>query len=177
MLYTLAFPRWHAAAEAQVEGWRRAWLPALCDVVPAHFTLVFGSAEADAEAYGAHVAAVAAQQPAVDFCCRCAMLDADHRSGEGLVTLVPDEGYAALTRLHAVLHRGPFAPLRRLDLPFVPHVTVGSAADRALALGWADALNARPLQLAGRIEALAVAQWQDGVLAVLARWPLCGTGG
>jgi hypothetical protein len=55
------------------------------------------------------------------------MLGADE-SGS-YVFLVPDEGSGALSLLHDRLYSGLLASLR-IDLPYVPHITIGRCSER-----------------------------------------------
>lgn len=141
-------------------------------IVEPHFTLIFACAAVGEADYLAHVRAVAAHAPAVDFSCRYAMLGADPRNTDGYVYLVPDAGHAALSRLHDHLHAGVLAPQRRLDLPFTPHVTIGRCRERAQARRLCDELNATPLQVDGRAEALVVGTVEGGRFVDLARFAL-----
>lgn len=141
-------------------------------VVEPHFTLVFACAAVAADDYLAHVGAVAAACASIAFSCRYAMLGADEQRADGYVFLVPDEGHGALSRLHDRLYTGPLAPHLRLDLPFTPHVTIGRCAERAHAKRLCDELNARPLRIDGRVEALAVGGVEGGRFVECTRFPL-----
>src|SRR5262245_22726723 len=46
------------------------------------------------------------------------------------VFLVPDEGNSALSLLHDQLYTGPLVSHLRLDLQYVPHITIGTLSDR-----------------------------------------------
>jgi 2'-5' RNA ligase len=138
-------------------------------VVEPHFTLAFACAALDEASYLAHVRAASAGAGPIAFSCRYAMLGADPGNADGYVYLVPDEGHAALSRLHDALHTGPLAPHLRLDLPFTPHVTIGRTRERAQAKRLCDELNAGALRIDGRVEALHVGTVADGRFATLGR--------
>jgi 2'-5' RNA ligase len=141
-------------------------------VVEPHFTLVFACAAVAEDDYLAHVGAVAAGNAPVAFSCRYAMLGADHTGADGYVFLVPDEGHAALSRLHDRLYTGPLAAKLRLDLPFTPHVTIGRCPERAQAKRLCDELNGAPLRLDGRVETLVVGSVEAGRFVERGRFPL-----
>lgn len=163
VLYTVAFPELPAEAAAFVARVRgEHGGPQRARIGP-HLTLLFGSALLAEPAYRAHVDGIAAEQPAIEFTCRCAMLGSDANGPQAYVFLVPDEGFAAITRLHDALYRGPLAPALRLDIPFIPHITVGAFDDRQAAKALCDRLNADGVQVAGRLGALTVgAMGPDG---------------
>jgi hypothetical protein len=47
----------------------------------------------------------------------------------GHVFLVPDEVFNQIAALHDDLYLGVFAPSRRADIPFIPHITIGANSD------------------------------------------------
>ena len=63
------------------------------------------------------------------------------------IFLVPDEGFGEILRLHDLLYARKFAHLLRLDIPFVPHITIGSNLSLATAKKLVDELNARKIDL------------------------------
>ncbi len=168
MLFTLAFPSFSGEGGQLVESFRRRHDLAQSDLVAAHVTLVFGSHVADEDAYLRHVEAVVSASPPIEFASRHAMLGTDEGSAAGLVYLAFDEGHSGLSLLHDRLHRGPLAELLRLDLPYVPHITVGRSSDRAEVKRWCDTWNDARIDLRGRVDRMAVCRLQDGRLAELA---------
>jgi hypothetical protein len=92
--------------------------------------------------------------------------------GVGAVFLVADEGNSTILALHDRLYAGPLAGELRLDLPYVPHITVGRFSSAAAAKACADRLNAGPVTIRGRIEAIAVVRAEGGRAEVVATFPL-----
>jgi 2'-5' RNA ligase len=154
-----------------IEDFRRTHDPQAA-LVPAHFTLVFGSADTDETACLRHVESVAQATSPIRFHCRCAMLGADERAERAFVYLVPDEGHAAIALLHDRLYGGPLAPSRRLQVPYTPHVTIGSCTDFRQAKAWCDALNAEGVDVAGTLSELTVGALRSGSFQVLHRFQL-----
>lgn len=99
--------------------------------IETHLTLVFATAWLAEQEFAAHIASVAARTPRIEFACKYAMLGADDEDDRAYVFLVPDEGYAAISILHDRLYTGPLAEHLRLDIPYVPHITVATLRDRA----------------------------------------------
>jgi 2'-5' RNA ligase len=172
-LFTLAYPSISEQDAARLDALRQAHDPRR-DVVAAHFTMVFGCSTVEEEAYLAHVTAVSQAAGPVKFSCRYAMLGADDEAERGYVFLVPDEGYSGLSRLHDELYRGVLAERLRLDIPFVPHITLGASADRAAAKRLCDELNATGLAIHGVVDALTVTTLQGHTMRDLKRIPLDG---
>ncbi len=172
MLYTLAYPTLTANDRDWIEAFRQRHDEPYRDVVAAHFTLVFGTNEIADNPYLAHVRAVAKACSPIDFTCRYAMLGADYETGRGYIFLVPDEGYAGISRLHDRLYCGLFAPMLRLDLPFTPHMTIGTLEDRPAAKALCDGLNADGVSIDGSLESLAVCALEQNRIVELDRFSL-----
>ena len=97
------------------------------------------------------------------------MLGVDDESDRGYVFLVPDEGYSRISLLHDQLYTGLLQPFLRLDLPFTPHMTIGTQPDHLAAKNLCDRLNADGLSIAGSIDALTVGALEQERIHDLAR--------
>ncbi|MFN3437563.1 MAG: 2'-5' RNA ligase family protein [Acidovorax sp.] len=173
-LYTVAYPECGAQDLLAVDAWRAAHDAAGHALVRPHFTLVFACNAVDESTYMAHVAAVAARTVPIAFHCRYAMLGADAHSPRAHACLVPDEGYAALSLLHDALYTGPLADQLRLDLPYTPHITVGTFESAPQARQWCVERNHVGVSIPGRVGALWVGQVTDGRFDHLGRFDLVG---
>jgi 2'-5' RNA ligase len=172
-LFTLAYPRLAKADRARLEAFRRLHDPN-ATVAEAHFTLVFGC-DVDEAAYLEHVGDTCGSVPTIDFRCRYAMLGADDEHERAYVFLVPDEGLSEIARLHDALYRGLLSERLRLDLPYIPHLTIGSSPDRAMAKRWCDELNREGLDVRGTLNALTVAAREPNTMRALASFALTVT--
>lgn len=63
------------------------------------------------------------------------------------IFLVPDEGFGQLVRLHDRLYAGKLASELRLDIPFIPHMTVGANLDLINAKTIAETLNSSKFEV------------------------------
>lgn len=153
-LAILARPAFDAAAE-------RAWIEDLRGrhrgaVYPGalgpHVTLVFPTDAADPTAATSHLATVAAETAPFDVVFRATLPWLDKYTAETFVYLVPDQGNGALILLHDRLYSGPFAEVLRVDLPYVPHVTLGRFGEGKVAKALVDDLNAQDLHIRARVE-------------------------
>ncbi len=170
-LLVLAYPELAPPDRAWIERIRAEHDPRHA-VVAAHFTIVFPITDLAPDALVDEVTRQAAACAPISFVLRSALPFKDV-TGEGAdVFLVPDEGFVALVRLHDRLYAGALAPRLRLDIPSLPHITVGRAADPRACKRLADALNARPFAIPGRIAALDVVMHDDQALHNIARLPL-----
>jgi GNAT superfamily N-acetyltransferase len=172
-LFTIACLDIPEAQRRFIDDFRRAHDHQAALVLP-HFTLVFGAADIDEPAYLRHVETIAQAAAPIRFHCRCATLGADERAERAFVYLVPDEGHAAIALLHDRLYGGPLAPSLRLQVPYTPHITIGSCADFRQAKAWCDALNGQGVDVAGMLSALTVGTLRGGSFQVLRQFDLMG---
>lgn len=128
----------------------------------AHVTLVFPTDATDPTSASSHLATVAADTVPFDLVFRAAMPWLDRYTGETFVYLVPDAGNAALIRLHDQLYSGPFAEVLRLDLPYVPHITLGRFGEAKVAKALVDDLNAQDIYIEARLDTVELFRLEEG---------------
>ncbi len=174
-LYTVAFPQLAPADRAWLEKLRSRHDPAASRTIAAHVTLVFAWQELAEARYRDHLARVAGGTAPISFCLRYAMLGPDAGGERAHVFLVPEEGFSAVSRLHDRLYAGPLAPALRLDLPFVPHVTVATTPDRQQAKRLCDSLNAEGLAITGSLDLLTLVAVDAGRAVPFYEVALTGT--
>lgn len=155
-LFTVGLPDLPAAQRAMVDAFRAQHDPRNGTRIAPHVTLVFGVSGVADDHCVRHVAAIAAASAPIDFVCRHAALGTDHADGSACVFLVPDEGHASLALLHDRLYTGLLEPFHRLDIPFTPHITIGSSLSHLAARDLCRRLNANGVRVAGRIGSLTV---------------------
>ena len=172
MLYTLAFPSLSASDTAFIESFRAKHQAKQSKVVAAHFTMVFGCETVPQAEYLQHVESVTQASNSIKFACRYAMLGADDEDDSAYVFLVPNEGFAELSLLHDRLYSGVLSAHLRLDIPFVPHITIGRLAERHVAKSLCDALNSRGVNIEGSIGALTVGVRENEKIRSLASFEL-----
>lgn len=127
-------------------------------VLAPHFTLVFPLYNVAEDDLLAHIQSHTAGRPKIRFVLRSSLLIKDDSSDMYYVMLVPDEGFSGIVRLHDTLYTGMLAPKLRLDLPFIPHVTIGGSLDVLVCKSVVDALNSENLEIQGEIANLHVVQ-------------------
>ena len=145
------------------------------EIVGPHFTLVFPVTSQEQDAFVTHVRNRAQGQAKFYFVLRCAVVVKDALSAHTHVCLVPDEGHSTMVKLHDRLYTGPLAAELRLDIPFIPHLTVGNAANAQACKRLADDLNARGVSIHGEIAALDVARYEGGRVESIGRIELADT--
>jgi len=144
------------------------------NVIAPHFTLVFPFEADAAETVLKHAAYVASQTKPSSFVLRSALAAKDPFTILSHVFLIPDEGFSVVVALHESLNSGGFAPIARLDIPFIPHVTVGAFENPEQADAVADELNTGGVAIAGTISALDVLELDGKAVREILRIALPG---
>ena len=163
-LYTVSYPDVAPEASSFMQEFRREHDLPYRDVVAAHFTMVFGCKTIELPDYTNHIADVASQSAPIRFSCRYAMLGTDDFDDTAYVFLVPDEGYSGISLLHDRLYTGLLNPSLRLDVPFIPHITIGTLKDRSAAKALCDELNRSGVRVEGSLRTLTIGALEDGKL-------------
>ena len=167
-LFTVSYPEISVASATLINAFREIHDARHRGMVEAHFTMVFGCAAIGLDEYTNHVAKVAASSKSITFSCKYAMLGADDEDDTAYVFLVPDQGYAEVSLLHDRLYTGPLRAYLRLDLPYIPHITIGTLRSRTEAKALCDELNRNGLCIEGCLTALAVGAIEGGKFINLA---------
>jgi 2'-5' RNA ligase len=151
----VAYPELAPADRAWIELLRERHDPNFRLVAP-HWTLIFPTAATEPAAIERHVTEVAAGFAPFAFDLRCALVVRDAFSALTHLFLVPDAGFSQLVRLHDGLYGGVLADQLRLDVPFIPHITIGAFDDAHACKAVADRLNQGSLAISGRVERLSI---------------------
>ncbi len=171
-LFALAYLDLGPGDRAFIDAYRQDHDQAYVDVVAPHFTLVFGCDEISQDTFCSHVREVAKPFAPIKFVCRYAMLGVDHASPTGHVFLVPDEGYAQISLLHDALYTGPLKQFHRLDIPFTPHIAIGTLPTLQEAKVRCDALNREELEMRGRVTVVTVGALIDNKIVDIEHVPM-----
>ena len=162
-LLVVAYPELELADDAWIQTLRRQHDPHYTLIAP-HFTIVFPFTSEKRASFIEHVSTHIAQVAALPFVIRCAVIVKDAFSPLTHVLLVPDEGYSALIKLHDTLYVGLLTPALRLDIPFIPHITIGAHTDANLCKRIADQINRQDLCIRGRINMIDIISHDRGTV-------------
>lgn len=164
MLLVLSYP--------QISRGDSSWLSAMParhsylqnSILPPHFTFVFPLSDVGQDELIKHVKKQLKGQGPIQFVMRSSLLVKDDSSANWYVVLVPDEGFSRIVKLHDRLYTGILRDRLRLDLPFIPHITIGYSEDVTACKQLVDQLNSEGFEVRGTIDALEIVSKQ-GVTA------------
>ena len=163
-LLVVSYPDMQQQSSDWITGIRGQYPGLHHSVLPPHFTFVFPTSGASESDLAAHVTGCAAGVRRIAFTLRSSLLVKDDSGDTYYVLLVPDEGFSGVVKLHDKLYTGPLADSLRLDIPFIPHITVGYSTDAPFCKGVVDALNASEFVIEGTIAALDIVR-KEGATA------------
>jgi 2'-5' RNA ligase len=170
-LLALSYPSITNQQRQWIQEIRQEYDP-LYDVVAPHFTLVFPTSMWDAHAFGAHLRRHAQGHSPIAFTLRCAIVVKDLLGEHTQTFLVPDQGFSEIVKLHDALYAGDLARELRLDIPFIPHITVASALDPTVCKRVADAINQQNIAISGTLHMIDITEHANRTVTTLERLPL-----
>lgn len=74
------------------------------------------------------------------------------------IFLVPDEGFSSILKLRSQLYQGELKRHLRLDIPFVPHITIGFVENLQKAKDLVEELNSKPFELSMTIDRISIVE-------------------
>ncbi len=172
-LYTLAFPTLSREDRHWINQRREQHDPVFLKVRP-HFTLLFGGTDIPRHIYSRHVAKIAERESSFKFQARRVSVGVDYFGSGGYAFLVPDEGHSNLLSLHDKLYSGPLLSHRRLDLPYVPHITLGKYDSLEKTQQLCSQLNEQRISISGIVDTLTIVAEENGAVRELEQFVLAG---
>ena len=168
--FVLAFPKITEDDLAWIQSIRQQQDPQYALVDP-HFTLVFG-VDVDEAQLQTHVQECIQPFAQFKFVLRCAIVVKDSFSPNCQVFLLPDEGLSDLVKVHDRLYTAVLEPFLRLDIAYIPQITIAASPDAQKMKQLADELNQQSFCIAGKIEEVSLVQFKDDQLCSTAVFPL-----
>lgn len=168
-LLVVSYPDMHQQSSEWIAGIRQQYPGLSHSVLAPHFTFVFPLSDFSQDDLVTHVTGCAAGFQRIEFVLRSSLLVKDDSSDNYYVVLVPDEGFSRIVKLHDKLYTGVLANSLRLDLPYIPHVTIGYSTDVPLCKRVVDGLNSTEFEIEGTIAALDIVKKQGTAAETIKR--------
>lgn len=139
------------------------------EIVSPHFTFVFPCSITAEAGFVGHIKQRTKGVKKIRFVSRCALVVKDRVSKHTHVFLIPDEGFSDIVRLHDRLYTGLLTSELRLDIPFLPHIGIGSAIAPEACKSLADDLNVNDFSIKGTIDTLDIASFDGKEMKTIER--------
>lgn len=167
-LHVIAYPELAVADYETIQSFRRDY-NSLYTVIEPHFTIVFAVANMTPTDFTEEVRQRVKDIDAIPFCLRCAAINKDAFSNNYDAFLVPDEGFSRISRLHDRLYSKKLLAHHRLDIPYIPHISIGNSPDAQAIKRIVDQWNEKDFAICGKIAALDIIKYERRVVATLTR--------
>ena len=138
-------------------------------MVPPHFTFVFPVSNMEASEFANEVKKQIADISSIRFVIRCAAVNRDVVNDCYHTFLIPDKGYSKMVKLHDRLYSDKLKAHLRLDIDFIPHITIGTAADASSCKKMADDWNEKDIEIRGILKFADIVQHAAGKVITLER--------
>ena len=170
-LGVLSHPSFYSGDLEWIENTRRDAGPNYSKV-QAHFTLVFPTKHLAEPDMVGHVQSRLTRVPQIEISLGGATVSDAPVEGRTYVFLVPEVGRHEIADLHDSLYTGVLESELRTDLPYTPHITVGSFEERDDAERLTDGLNAQRKQITGLLTEVVVLKGTDDNVEAIKVIPL-----
>jgi 2'-5' RNA ligase len=156
----LAYPEINKTDYEWIQDLRRKYDQTFYNVVEPHFTIVFPVFKLDESVFRDHIVNLSKDVSPIKFSTRRSMVVKDSLSDSFDLFLVPDEGNSGIMKLHDRLYTEILLPELRLDVPFIPHIAIGSSKDPRECKKYCDLVNKENFCIDGVINTLDIV-WYD----------------
>lgn len=120
------------------------------NIVNPHFTIVFPVSSINESAFSEHIKSCLIGAKSFGFTLDHAVINKDAFNDYCHTFLVPKEGYNQIVKLHDLSYTGILKSELREDIPFIPHVGIGSSKDNKLMQILANKLNKQSFNIKGK---------------------------
>ncbi len=165
-LHVVAYPTLAPADYDRIQSVRKQH-NGLYPIIEPHFTIVFSVQDMDAGEFIDEVKEQSKGMPAIQFCIRCAVINKDSFSNNYDAFLVPDEGHSAVVKLHDRLYAGKLARHHRLDISYIPHLSIAYSPDVLHIKKIVDNWNETEEPIRGEIGALDIINYENRVITTM----------
>lgn len=165
-LHVVAYPELQSKDYDRIQQYRREY-NSLYSIIEPHCTLVFAVADMSLPEFTAEVKRQVADVKLIHFCLRCAVVNKDATSDYYDAFLVPDEGHSHVVKLHDRLYAGTLSRHHRLDIPYVPHISIANALDPMKIKAIVDEWNRKEFAIEGAIKVVDIINYENRVITTM----------
>ena len=120
-------------------------------IIEPHFTIVFPVTDIDTNRFIEHCKEICRHITPISFDIRRTMVNKSYGDDDWYAFLVPDKGLSDIAGLHDRLYTGILEPELRLEIPYIPHITVGRFDNGAECKNLCDRINEKVISIKGNI--------------------------
>lgn len=143
-----------------IQNIRKEHDPHYFNVVKPHVTLIFGTNKLSLNAFTKHIKSKLATTSSFEITFDSVRLVEDDSRSFFHVFLVPSKGFDEINKMHDLLYRDDLESELRMDIPFVPHLGIGTG-DKLQMTQLVNNLKNQNLSIEGRIHKVSIVEY-DG---------------
>jgi 2'-5' RNA ligase len=136
-------------------------------IINPHFTFIFPSENIEPNDFILEVKHQLKDLKPFSFSLRCATINKDSFSDYYNIFLVPDEGYSQMVKVHDKLYRDKLHDHLRLDIDYIPHITIGNSIDKFVCKEIVDELNSTDFCINGSITSFDVILFENNKVTTI----------
>jgi 2'-5' RNA ligase len=159
-LLAVAYPELNEKDYQLIESYRREH-DTLYEIIRTHFTLVFPVKDFSEKIFTAEIKNQLKGIDPFSFFIRSATINKDAFTENYYAFLVPDEGHSNIIKMHDKLYSGRLFPYQRLDIDFIPHITIGNSTNIMACKKMVDDWNSGDFEISGRITSLDIVNYEQ----------------
>ncbi len=165
-LHVVAYPDLAPADYERIQLCRREH-NTLYNIIEPHFTIVFSVPDMELDEFATEVKKQVAGMAAIPFTLRCTVVNKDSFSAYYDALLVPDEGFSGITKLHDRLYSRKLWRYLRLDVSYIPHMSIANSLDVHRIKGVVDKWNAEEFAIQGTVSSLDIINYENRVITTV----------
>jgi hypothetical protein len=150
---------------AWIQNIRKLHDPKYFDIVKPHIALVFGTEKLNPHELLAHAKENLKDFQKIRILLDSAIVVEDDSKSFFHTFLRPSTGYERIIQCHDLLYSGVLSSELRLDIPFIPHVGIGTSIDETEMQTLAKKINSEGVSIQGLLDTILVVQF-DGTKVV-----------
>lgn len=170
-LLVVAYPELSEEDFTLIENYRREH-DTLYDIIRTHFTLVFPVRDFSEKIFTEEIKKQLHGTEPFSFTLRSATINKDAFIDNYYTFLVPDEGHSKMIKLHDKLYSGRLSSYLRLDIDFIPHITIGNSTDIRVCKRMADDWNSHDFEITGKISSIDIVNYEQATTLEKIKLPL-----
>lgn len=170
-LHVIAYPELAPADYEMIQLFRRDY-NSLFKVIEPHCTIVFSVTDMHLEYFIAEIKKQIDLTPSIQFCIRCAVINKDSFSNDYDAFLLPDEGLSRIVKLHDKLYSDKLSHHHRLDISYIPHISIASSPDVQSIKKIVDQWNKKEFEINGIISSLDIINYENRIVTTIEKIPL-----
>lgn len=163
----ISYPELDNSDYKWIQEYRKKYDSRYFALVEPHITLVFPADNIEKNLFIAETRRQIEGIQPFGFIIRVATINFDSFGNFYHEFLVPDEGYSSVVKLHDALYSDAFKQNLSYDIDFIPHIGIGNSDDAEVSKARVDQLNAKGLNIQGRVSSVDIVEYQDDTITTI----------